>query len=106
MNEKQKKFAFYYLSTFNATQSAIKAGYSKNTAHAQGHRLLKVPEIKEYINNELEKQKEFLPNKTELQLFWAKIMRDENEKITSRLAASSYLAKSLFMFNYDVSGWE
>ncbi|MEQ7059594.1 terminase small subunit [Lactococcus petauri] len=33
MTIKQKKFADYYIETGNATQSAIRAGYSKKTAN-------------------------------------------------------------------------
>ena len=51
LNPKQKAFCHYYLfdnkTKFNATQSAIKAGYSKKTAYAVGHKLLKKVEIQE-----------------------------------------------------------
>lgn len=46
---KQRLFCDYYIKTFNATQSAIKAGYSKNTAYAIGHENLKKPQIKAYL---------------------------------------------------------
>ena len=37
---KQKAFIAEYLKDFNATQAAIRAGYSKHTARSQGQRLL------------------------------------------------------------------
>ena len=40
LNEKQKMFCKEYIVDFNATQAAIRAGYSKKTAHSQGPRLL------------------------------------------------------------------
>jgi phage terminase small subunit len=40
LTEKQRLFCVYYVKTFNATQSAIKAGYSADTAHVQGSRML------------------------------------------------------------------
>lgn len=40
LTEKQRLFCLHYLKSFNATQSAIKAGYSKESAHVQGPRLL------------------------------------------------------------------
>ncbi|MGG4288361.1 terminase small subunit [Priestia megaterium] len=40
LTDKQRLFCLYYVKTFNATQSAIKAGYSPDTAHVQGPRLL------------------------------------------------------------------
>lgn len=49
LNEKQKLFAEFYLADSNATQSAIKAGYSEKTAYSQGQRLLKNVEIAELL---------------------------------------------------------
>lgn len=49
MNERQKKFADEYLIDCNATQAAIRAGYSKKTAYSQGERLLKNVEVQDYI---------------------------------------------------------
>lgn len=46
---KQRLFCNYYIRTFNATQSAIKAGYSKNTAYAIGYENLKKPQVKAYL---------------------------------------------------------
>lgn len=49
LNEKQKKFCNEYLIDLNATQAAIRAGYSKNTANEQASRLLANVNIQEYI---------------------------------------------------------
>lgn len=40
LSEKQKRFVAEYLISFNATQAAIKAGYSAKTAQQQSSRLL------------------------------------------------------------------
>lgn len=45
LQEKQRRFAAEYLVDLNATQAAIRAGYSKRTAYQQGHRLLKHVEV-------------------------------------------------------------
>lgn len=50
LNERQQKFADYYLELGNATQAAIKAGYSEKTAYSIGQRLLKHPEVKAYLD--------------------------------------------------------
>ena len=42
---KQKRFCDEYLIDLNATQAAIRAGYSKKTAASQGERLLRKVEI-------------------------------------------------------------
>ena len=52
---KQKKFTSEYIKTGNATKSAIKAGYSKKTAHSIGSENLKKPEIQADIQSEAEK---------------------------------------------------
>lgn len=49
LNAKQKLFIAEYLVSKNATQAAIKAGYSKKTAYSQGHDLLKHPDIKKAV---------------------------------------------------------
>ena len=49
LTEKQKRFCDEYLIDLNATQSAIRAGYSKRTANEQGARLLAKVSVQEYI---------------------------------------------------------
>ncbi len=45
LNVKQKRFAREYILDLNATQAAIRAGYSKRSAYSQGQRLLKHAEV-------------------------------------------------------------
>lgn len=59
MNSKQKLFCEEYLKDFNATQAAIRAGYSKKTAYSQGQRMLKKVEIK----NKIKEIREEIQNK-------------------------------------------
>lgn len=54
---KQQAFADYYIETGNATQSALKAGYSKKTAYSIGNENLKKPEIMKYIKQRTEQIK-------------------------------------------------
>ncbi len=49
LNDKQKFFCKEYIIDLNATQAAIRAGYSKKTAGAIGFENLKKPEMQEYI---------------------------------------------------------
>ena len=53
MTPKQKKFADEYIATGNATQSAIKAGYSKNYANTNASKLLQNTTIENYIDTRL-----------------------------------------------------
>lgn len=50
---KQKAFSDYYIELGNATESAIKAGYSKNYANAQSYKLLENVGVKKYIDERL-----------------------------------------------------
>lgn len=52
LTAKQARFVNEYIRTLNVTQSAIKAGYSVNSAH---YRLLKKPPIKQYIQEQKDK---------------------------------------------------
>nr|WP_246593659.1 terminase small subunit [Evansella tamaricis] len=45
LTDKQRLFCYHYIKSFNATQSAIKAGYAPDSAHVEGHRLLRNPKI-------------------------------------------------------------
>ena len=50
---KQKAFADYYIELGNATEAAVRAGYSKKTAKAIGSENLTKPAINEYIQERL-----------------------------------------------------
>jgi|TARA_Y100000310_G_C20486980_1_gene717341 phage terminase small subunit len=51
LTNKQKAFIREYVKDFNATKSAVKAGYSKNSAMQRGHELL----AKTLVRQEIEK---------------------------------------------------
>lgn len=55
MTSKQRKFCDEYLISGNATDAAIKAGYSPKTAKQTGSENLAKPDLKAYIETELEK---------------------------------------------------
>ena len=45
LTEKQRLFCLYYIKSFNATMSAIKAGYAAESAHVTGSDLLRHPKV-------------------------------------------------------------
>jgi phage terminase small subunit len=49
LTPKQKRFVDEYLIDLNATQAAVRAGYSKKTAYSTGQRLLKKVEVQEMV---------------------------------------------------------
>ena len=55
LTPRQQKFCDEYLISGNATDAAIKAGYSRKTAKSIGQRLLTFVDLKQYIETELEK---------------------------------------------------
>lgn len=58
LNEKQKRFAEEYLIDLNATQAAIRAGYSEKTAGQKGFDLLKKVEIQKAVQAGMQKRSE------------------------------------------------
>ncbi|MDB8805027.1 terminase small subunit [Romboutsia sp. 1001216sp1] len=53
LTPKQKAFADFYIELGNATESAIKAGYSKKTAKEVGYENLTKPHIKNYVEERM-----------------------------------------------------
>lgn len=58
LTEKQKRFCEEYLIDLNATQAAIRAGYSEATAYSQGQRLLKNVEVQALLSERKKKLQE------------------------------------------------
>lgn len=56
LTAKQQAFVNEYMKDFNATQSAIRAGYSERTAYAIGHENLKKPEISDEIQRRVDEK--------------------------------------------------
>ena len=57
INPRRVLFAYEYLKDLNATQAAIRAGYSKKTANEQGARLLANVSVKQLVKK-LKSQRE------------------------------------------------
>lgn len=58
LTKKQKLFCDEYLIDLNATQAAIRAGYSKKSAESQGSRLLTNGKVVEYLAGKMAKRSE------------------------------------------------
>lgn len=58
LSDRQKAFVREYCVDFNATQAAVRAGYSEKTAMQQGSRLLSNVEIQLAVQDETKKQGE------------------------------------------------
>lgn len=78
MTAKQQRFCDEYLISLNATQAAIKAGYSKKTAGVIGDENLKKPYIREYIDKRMaEKESELIADQNEVIKYLTSVMRRE-----------------------------
>lgn len=78
MTAKQKRFCDEYLIDMNATQAAIRAGYSKKTAYSIGNENLKKPEINAYIEKRMaEKEAALIADQDEVMRYLTAVMRRE-----------------------------
>lgn len=81
LTEKQKRFVAEYIKDYNATQAAIRAGYSEQTAYSQGNRLLKYVDIKKAIKAvQDEIRKKNIAEAIEVEEFLSLAMRGEIEE--------------------------
>ena len=95
MTHRQELFIQEYLVSLNATQAAIKAGYSPKTAYSIGQRLLKNVEVLQAINKVMNERKSTLiATREQRQEFWTSVMLDTDTAMKDRLKASELLGKS------------
>jgi phage terminase small subunit len=77
---KQKRFCDEYLIDCNATQAAIRAGYSEKTAYSIGQRLLKDVEVSTYIEERLlQMQNKSIADATEVMQYLTSVLRGESK---------------------------
>jgi len=80
VTEKQKRFVDEYLIDPNATQAAIRAGYSKDTARAIGAENLTKPYIQQAIKERIEQlHNERSADAQEIIEYLTSVMRGESE---------------------------
>ena len=80
LNHKQKQFYKEWLIDANATQAAIRAGYSKKTAYSQGQRLLKNVEGQKYLAELMaEKESELIASQDEVLKYLTSVMRGKSK---------------------------
>ncbi len=86
MNARQRKFCDEYLIDCNAKQAAIRAGYSEKTAYSIGNENLKKPELKAYIDEQLERlHNEKTADSKEVLEYLTAVMRGEHREQTLQL---------------------
>lgn len=99
LTRQQVMFCNYYLETGNAYQSALKAGYSEQTADKKSYALLQKPEIQEYLEKQRAKMdKTNIMTIEQIQEFWTNVITNGKYDIKDRLKATELLGKSLGSF--------
>ena len=114
LKPKELIFAEEWLKTTNATQSAIKAGYSERTAYSSGSRLLKKVDVKQYIDERLAEMKEnSIADTDEVMQFLSSTMRGDipdqfglDPALNDRIKAAELIGKryKLFTDKQEISG--
>ncbi len=80
MTAKQMRFCDEYLIDLNATQAAIRAGYSKKTANRIATENLSKPVIKEYIAARMaEKESKLIADQDEVLKYLTAVMRGQTQ---------------------------
>lgn len=86
MTDKQKRFCDEYLIDCNATQAAIRAGYSPKTAKQTGCENLAKPDLKAYIDERLEEMhNEKTADAQEVLEYLTSVMRGEHKEQVLKL---------------------
>ena len=81
LTTKQKKFCEEYLISGNATDAAIKAGYSVKTARSVGSENLSKPDIKNYIDEKLKEiESRKIADAAEVMRYLTSVMRNETKE--------------------------
>lgn len=92
LNDKQNAFCREYVVDFNATQAAIRAGYSPKTAGSIGHDLLKKAEIQAQVQELRAASAKRLDIEADdvLRMWWETATADPNELCQHRIGACRY----------------
>ena len=80
LTAKQQRFCDEYLIDLNATQAAIRAGYSEQSARQMGTQNMSKPSVKEYIEKRMaEKEDELIADQDEVLKYLTSVMRGESK---------------------------
>ena len=81
LTEKRRGFVQEYLIDLNATQAAIRAGYSPKTAGQIGEQLLKILEVQEYMRQRMaEKDAALIAKQDEVLQYLTSVLRGEQKE--------------------------
>lgn len=80
MTAKQQRFCDEYLIDLNATQAAIRAGYSEKYANTNASKLLQITTIQKFIKERMaEKESKLIADQDEVLKYLTSVMRGESQ---------------------------
>lgn len=80
MTAKQQRFCDEYLIDLNATQAAIRAGYTEKYANTNASKLLQITTIQEFIKKRMaEKESDLIAQQDEVLRYLTSVMRGKAE---------------------------
>lgn len=84
LSEQEELFCYHYFKCKNATQAALKAGYSSNWAYNAGYRLLNKPRISKFLKDlQAQACEEIFVDTLDILRMWAKIaFADMNDYVS------------------------
>lgn len=99
LTPKQQAFCDYYIASGNATEAAIKAGYSENTARSIGSENLTKPDIQSYIQAQSQQRhNERIASAEEILEYLSEVVRNPDEATRERTKAAELLGKRYALF--------
>lgn len=79
LTAKQQRFCDEYLIDLNATQAAVRAGYTPKYAHTNASKLLQITTIKDFIAKRMaEKENKLIADQDEVLRYLTAVMRGES----------------------------
>ena len=94
LNARQKSFCEFYVASGNATESAIKAGYSEKYTNKNVSKIRQNTAVQEYIKELQEKAKTSrIMTAVERREFLTEVIKNGNEQVQDRLKALDILNK-------------
>lgn len=107
---KQKAFADYYIECGNATEAALRAGYSKKTSYSIGNENLKKHEVLSYIDERMQEiEDNRIAKGEEVLKYLTSVMRGEEKdqfgldpSLQDRTKAAELLGKRYRLFTDKV----
>ncbi len=101
LRKKQEKFCHEYLIDLNATQAAIRAGYSKHTAKEMGYEHLTKPHIQDFISELQAETRDRTLVTVDFVINGIKDIAEDGEQENNRLKAFDMLGKHLGVYEID-----